>query len=197
MDVALCQKMFGHSCTRLLFGRRSVLISIQILAILTEVSHGFTLFIQANIWMSLPFLPNRFPALSCQAPRHVQRTLSAEHAASCQAPRHVQRTLSAEHAARPLNGLCDSVLCSYLTSLAHPKYPAIFILHSLDLVKNAIYEVYILGAFAWSSKAPTSFIVSIPVCPSACISAVTTGRISVKCDTGDIYENVSRKAKLG
>ena len=143
MDVALCQKKFGHSCTRRLFGRRSVLISIQILAKLTEVSHGFTLFIQANIWMSLPFLPNRFPALSCQAPRHVQRTLSAEHAA------------------RPLNGLCDSVLCSYLTSLAHPKYPAIFILHFLDLVKNAIYEVYILGAFAWSSKAPISFIVSI------------------------------------
>jgi hypothetical protein len=32
----------------------------------------------------------------------------------------------------------------------------------------------------------------LPSCPSACISAVPAGQISVKFDIGDCYENLSR-----
>jgi hypothetical protein len=52
----------------------------------------------------------------------------------------------------------------------------------------------ILGAFAGSQKAPVSFVMS--VCPSARISAATTGRIPVKFDIGGIYKNLSRKFKF-
>jgi len=34
-------------------------------------------------------------------------------------------------------------------------------------------------------------------CPSACINATSTERISVKFDTGDLYEILSRKSKFG
>jgi hypothetical protein len=53
------------------------------------------------------------------------------------------------------------------------------------------------GAFIQSQKALTSFVMSIPPCLSACISVAATGWISVKFDTGDIYENLLRKSKRG
>ena len=51
-----------------------------------------------------------------------------------------------------------------------------------------------LGTFAQSGRAPISFV--MPAHPSACISAVPTGPISVKFETGDVYGNLSRKARF-
>ena len=51
-----------------------------------------------------------------------------------------------------------------------------------------------LVAFAQSGRAPVSFFTSVR--PSACISAVPTGPISVKFDIGDVYENLSRKDRF-
>ena len=51
-----------------------------------------------------------------------------------------------------------------------------------------------LVAFAQLGRAPISFVMSVRL--SACINAVPTGPISVKFDTGDVYENLSRKARL-
>jgi hypothetical protein len=53
-------------------------------------------------------------------------------------------------------------------------------------------SVPILGAFACSREAT-----AISVRPPACISAASTGRISVKFDTVDFYENLSIKSKFG
>jgi hypothetical protein len=55
-----------------------------------------------------------------------------------------------------------------------------------------------LVAFAQSGRTPISFIMSVrpSVRLSTCISAFLTGPISVKFDIGDVYENLSRKAKF-
>jgi hypothetical protein len=59
-----------------------------------------------------------------------------------------------------------------------------------------------LVAFAQLGRAPTSFVMSVSpsvrpsVQLSACFSAVPTGPISLKFDIGNVYGNLSRKARF-
>jgi hypothetical protein len=61
----------------------------------------------------------------------------------------------------------------------------------------------ILGDFAQSRQAPTICFMSVRPSvgfyarPSECISAALTERISVKCDIGDFYENLSTESRFG
>jgi hypothetical protein len=57
------------------------------------------------------------------------------------------------------------------------------------------HSLILLGMLAWSQKAP----LSLPsfMCLSVCISMPSTGQVFVKFDTGDCYENLLRKSKLG
>jgi hypothetical protein len=58
------------------------------------------------------------------------------------------------------------------------------------VVPRFVRSVGIIG------KAPVTL--SCPsVRPSACVNAAPTGRISVKFDTGDFYENMLRKPTFG
>jgi hypothetical protein len=62
---------------------------------------------------------------------------------------------------------------------------------------NALLRYHrFFGALAYSQKAPISFVM-LSVRLSAFIIAAPTGRISVKFDIGDYYENVSIKSKFG
>jgi hypothetical protein len=59
---------------------------------------------------------------------------------------------------------------------------------------NAGINMTLLWRVRIMHKAPVSFVIS--VCPSACISAATTGRISLKFNIGNFYENLLRNSKL-
>lgn len=93
---------------------------MQILTVLPEVCRGFTRVIRANIGMSLPFLPNRLPALSYRPPCHL-------HGAQKVLLGHLN-SLS------PSFGFRNSLLRSHLAPLTHPKHPAHVTVHFRILI---------------------------------------------------------------
>ena len=61
-------------------------------------------------------------------------------------------------------------------------------------MNNDSDSVFFLGAVASSRKEPVSFM---PVRLSTCTGAVSAGRISMKFGTGDFYERLSSKPRIG
>jgi hypothetical protein len=59
---------------------------------------------------------------------------------------------------------------------------------------NAGMNTTLFRRVRMTRKAPGSFVIS--VCPPSYISEASTGRISVKFNIGDFYENLSRNSKL-
>jgi hypothetical protein len=53
----------------------------------------------------------------------------------------------------------------------------------------------ISGAFAYSRKAPITFVMSVHL--PACINTAPTGQIFVQFGIGDLYENLSGNSKIG
>jgi len=71
--------------------------------------------------------------------------------------------------------------------------------HSVSTIAkklNAFITYLELGAYVEPRRMLLSFVMSISTSLSACFGAAPTRRISIKFDTGDFYENLSRIYKF-
>ena len=81
-------------------------------------------------------------------------------------------------------------MCVCVWSISTPNFTRLAPMVNLPLPVSLFRMTTLLGAFA---IAKSSYEIR-PVRPTVCISADPTGRISMKFDTEDFHENVSRKS---